>query len=136
MIMKLLILHGPNMNLFGIRSAAQKSNVTLDKINRHIRKYIRKKNIEIKIIQTHSEVKAVSYIQNNRNKFDGMILTAGSWSECGYILDDLLNIIKLKHIIININNQDKNKLFSPEKIFFNDNILLSFEEAIDYFNES
>ena len=133
--MKLLILHGPNMNLFGIRSADKKSTLTLDKINRHIRKYIRKKNIEIKIIQTHNEVKAVSYIQNNRNKFDGLILTACSWNKCGYILDDLFNLIKLKHVIININNKDKNKLFSPQKIFFNDNILLSFEEAIDYFNE-
>ena len=41
--MKLLVLHGPNMNLFGIRSAQKNENITLDKINKHIRRYIRDK---------------------------------------------------------------------------------------------
>ena len=133
--MKLLVLHGPNMNLFGIRSAQKDENITLDKINRHIRRYIRDKNIEIKIIQTHSEVKAVSYIQNNRNNFDGLILTPGAWNESGYILQDLLQLIQLKHVLINLNKYDKNKLFSADKNIYNDNILTSFEEALNHFNE-
>ena len=133
--MKLLVLHGPNMNLFGIRSAQKDENITLDKINRHIRRYIRDKNIEIKIIQTHSEVKAVSYIQNNRNNFDGLILTPGAWNESGYILQDLLQLIQLKHVLINLNKYDENKLFSPDKNIYNDSILISFEEALNHFNE-
>ena len=133
--MKLLVLHGPNMNLFGIRSAQKDENITLDKINRHIRRYIRDKNIEIKIIQTHSEVKAVSYIQNNRNNFDGLILTPGPWNESGYILQDLLQLIQLKYILINLNKYDENKLFSSDKNIYNDNILTSFEEALNHFNE-
>lgn len=133
--MKLLVLHGPNMNLLGVRSAQKGENITLDKINRHIRRYIRDKNIEIKIIQTHSEVKAVSYIQNNRNNFDGLILTPGAWNESGYILQDLLQLIQLKHVLINLNKYDKNKLFSPEKNIYNDNIFTSFEEALNHFNE-
>ena len=133
--MKLLVLHGPNMNLLGVRSAQKGENITLDKINRHIRRYIRDKNIEIKIIQTHSEVKAVSYIQNNRNNFDGLILTPGAWNESGYILQDLLQLIQLKHILINLNKYDENKLFSSDKNIYNDSILISFEEALNHFNE-
>ena len=38
--MKILILHGPNMNLLGVRSAQKGENITLDKINRYIRRYI------------------------------------------------------------------------------------------------
>ena len=133
--MKLLVLHGPNMNLLGVRSAQKGENITLDKINRHIRRYIRDKNIEIKIIQTHSEVKAVSYIQNNRNNFDGLILTPGAWNESGYILQDLLQLIQLKHVLINLNKYDENKLFSSDKNIYNDNILTSFEEALNHFNE-
>ena len=133
--MKLLVLHGPNMNLLGVRSAQKGENITLDKINRHIRRYIRDKNIEIKIIQTHSEVKAVSYIQNNRNNFDGLILTPGAWNESGYILQDLLQLIQLKHVLINLNKYDENKLFSSDKNIYNDSILISFEEALNHFNE-
>tara|TARA_B110000438_G_C15692553_1_gene597443 strand:- start:265 stop:669 length:405 start_codon:yes stop_codon:yes gene_type:complete len=133
--MKLLILHGPNMNLFGLRSAQKGDNLTLDKINRHIRKYIRKKNIDIKIIQTHNETKAVSYIQNNRNKFNGLILTPCSWNKSGYILNDLLELIQLKYVVVNLDKTSNNRLFSSGKIIFNDDVLISFEQALDYFNE-
>ena len=44
--MKLLILHGPNMNLFGVYSAKRGQKITLDKINTHIRRFIRDKDIE------------------------------------------------------------------------------------------
>ena len=130
--MKLLILHGPNMNLFGIRSAKNKQTITLDKINRHIRRFIRDKNLEIKIIQTHSESKAVSYIQKNRTKFDGIIITPGPWDESGYILLDLLQLININYTIINIEDK-KNNLFKDSQIIYNVDIFKSFEEAIDQY---
>ena len=46
--MKLLVLHGHNMNLYGIRSSHEGKKITLDKINRYIRNYIRDKNVDIK----------------------------------------------------------------------------------------
>tara|TARA_Y100000996_G_scaffold333080_1_gene269413 strand:+ start:195 stop:596 length:402 start_codon:yes stop_codon:yes gene_type:complete len=133
--MKILILHGPNMNLFGLRSSYEGNNLTLDKINRHIRRYIRDKNLEVKIIQTHNETKAVSYIQNNRKKIDGLVISPCAWSSSGYVLDDLLKLIKLKYIVINLDNSDKNILFQNGKTIFNNDILVSFEEALNNFDE-
>ena len=133
--MKILILHGPNMNLFGLKSSYEGNNLTLDKINRHIRRYIRDKNLEVKIIQTHNETKAVSYIQNNRKKIDGLVISPCAWSRSGYILDDLLKLIKLKYIVINLDNSDKNILFQNGKTIFNNDILVSFEEALNNFDE-
>ena len=130
--MRLLILHGPNMNLFGIRSAKKKQTTTLDKINRHIRRFIRNKNLDIKIIQTHSEDKAVSYIQKNRNKFNGIIITPGPWGESAYILSDLLELININYVIINLENK-KNNLFKNSRIVYNPDILKSFEKAIDQY---
>ena len=128
-MMKLLILHGPNMNLFGVRSAKEGKRLTLDKINRYIRRFIRDKNLDIKIIQTHSESKAVSYIQKNRTKFDGIIITPGPWDESAHILLDLLQIININYTIINIEDK-KNNLFKDSQIIYNVDIFKSFEEAI------
>ncbi len=126
--MKLLILHGPNMNLFGIRSSKKGDNITLDKINRHLRKLISSKNIELKIIQTHNESKAVSYLHRNRKNFDGMILSPGAWQYSAYILKETIDLIELKTIIIMLNND--NNIFSDYKCFMDDNILNSYERAI------
>jgi len=132
-MIRLLILHGPNMNLFGVRSSNKGERITLDKINRHIRRFIRDKNLEIKIIQTHNESKAVSYIQKNRNFFDAIIMTPGPWDESAYILLDLLQLINIDHIIINVENKKINNLFKSRKIIYNTDILKSFEEALGHY---
>ena len=128
--MKLLILHGPNMNLFGVYSAKKGQKITLDKINTYIRRFIRDKDLDVKIIQTHRESKAVSYIQKNRNKFDGMIITPGAWDDSGYILFDLLNLIDMNYLVINVDGKKKNNIFKDSKIIYNKDILKAFEEAI------
>lgn len=131
--MKLLILHGPNMNLFGVRSSKKGDNITLDKINRHIRKFIRNKDIEIKIMQTHSESKAVGYLHRNRKVFDGLILTPGPWQYSGYILKDTLDLIELKSAIILLDKHTNSNLFSNNKIIINEDIFSSYEQAISYY---
>ena len=132
--MKLLILHGPNMNLFGIRSSKVGKNITLDKINKHIRKYIRDKKIEVKILQTHNEVKAVSYLHSNRNNFDGLILTPGVWQKSGYILKDTIDIIETPYIIINTYQSNQNDLFEDKmNLNHKDDIFKNFEQALDYY---
>ena len=131
--MKLLVLHGPNMNLYGIKSSREGKKITLDKINRYIRKYIRDKNVDIKIIQTHNESKIVSYLHSNRNKFDGMIFTPGIWCNSAHILKDTLDIIKLPIVMIHLSKNENSKLFDSENSFYNDEIFLSFKQSIDYY---
>ena len=133
---KILVIHGPNMNLIGQRDLKENNMLTLDKINSHIRKHIRNKNIKIKILQTHNESKAISYIQNNRKKINGLILTPCMWNNNGFILNELLDLIKLKYVNINIDQEANNKLFLSGKTIYNNNILLSFEQALDYLHES
>ena len=51
--MTILILHGPNLNLLGLKSSESGEKLTLDKVNRAIRLHVRNKDIDLKIIQTH-----------------------------------------------------------------------------------
>ena len=131
--MKLLVLHGPNMNLMGIRSSEKGDRITLDKINSHIRKYIRKLDVEVKIMQTHSEVKVVSYLHRNRNKFEGLILIPGIWIKSGHILKETLDILKIKFVQIQLEDNQDHNIFKGQKNIYNKNILKSFEEAISYY---
>ena len=128
--MRILILHGPNMNLIGVWSSKNNKKITLDKINQHIRKFVRNKNIEIKIMQTNDENKAVSYIQKNRNKFDGLVLSPGAWQFSGFVLKDLLELIKMPFITISYKNNEKIDLLNGISNINNDNIYNSFEDAI------
>jgi len=129
--MKVLVIHGANLNLLGYWSAQNNKKVTLDKINQIIRKHIRNKNIKIKIIQSNNEIKTVSYIQNNRNKLDAIIITPGPWQNSAYVLKDLLELTKIPFITITYRKDEKINLLNGIKNIFNEDLGTSYLKAID-----
>ena len=96
--MNILIIQGPNLNLMGIKSAKRGKRITLDKINKGIRRYIREKDIEVKIYQTHSIEKAVTLLQRNRNWANGIIIAPGVWSAYEAIIADTLELIAVQTV--------------------------------------
>jgi len=109
--MNILIIQGPNLNLIGVKSAKRGTKVTLDKINKGVRRYIRGKDIEVKIYQTHSIDKVVTLLQRNRNWADGIILAPGVWSTYEAILVDTLELIDISTIEVydQADNKDYHK---------------------------
>ncbi len=114
--MNILIIQGPNLNLIGVKSAKQGTRVTLDKINKGIRRHIREKDITVKIYQTHSIEKAVTLLQRNRNWANGIIIAPSVWSTYEAILLDTLELIEVPTIEVydknDINNYSGKSLLS------------------------
>ena len=104
--MNILIIQGPNLNLMGVKSAKQGKRVTLGKINKGIRRYIREKDITVKIYQTHSIEKVITLLQRNRNWADGIIIAPGVWSTYEAILTDTLELIKV--LTVEVYDKDDN----------------------------
>tara|TARA_B100000676_G_scaffold239556_1_gene240255 strand:+ start:33 stop:452 length:420 start_codon:yes stop_codon:yes gene_type:complete len=129
--MKILVIHGPNLNLFGLWSAKQNKKITINKINSNIRKYSNNKNLSLKIIQTHNETKIVSYIQNNRNKIDGIIITPGPWQYSGYILSELLDLVNIPFITITYKVREHIKLLNGFENLIDDDLIRAYKDAID-----
>lgn len=129
--MKILIIHGPNLNLFGLWSAKHNKKITINKINSSIRKHANNKDLSLKIIQTHNETKIVSYIQNNRNKIDGIIITPGPWQYSGYILSDLLELIDIPFITITYKVKEHIKLLNGFENLVDDDLIRAYKDAID-----
>ena len=71
--MNILFLQGPNLNLLGIKSVNTKSKLTLDKLNKAVKKESKKLDINLKTLQTHKEFQAINFLQRNRNWADGLI---------------------------------------------------------------
>ena len=90
--MKILILHGPNLNLIGKISSKNNETVTLDKINKSMKRFCRGKNIELKIFQTHKIFQAINFLQRNRNYSNKLIFTPMSWSMYEHSLLETIKI--------------------------------------------
>ena len=93
--MTILILHGPNLNLLGLKSSEAGEKLTLDKVNRAIRLHVRNKDINLKIIQTHKEYIAINFIQRNRNLAAGLVLIPTSWAKYNQTLLETIKVCNL-----------------------------------------
>ncbi len=102
--MNILILQGPNLNMLGLKSSKTKANVTLDKINRALKKHVKGKNVTLKILQTHKQFQAVNFLQRNRNWADGILFIPTSWARNEFTILETLELINLKTATIYFND--------------------------------
>ena len=98
----ILIIHGPNMNLLGHRTIEASPNITLDKLNRNLRRIAGKLELKLKIFQTQDEARAVTIVQRQRNKICGLLLFPGPWQKSGYTLQDTLKLLSIPFVTISL----------------------------------
>ena len=96
----ILIIHGPNMNLLGHRKIEASPNITLDKLNKNLRKVASRLELKLKIVQTNDEARAVTIVQRQRNKFCGLLLFPGPWQKSAYTLQDTLELLSIPFVTI------------------------------------
>ena len=125
---KILVLHGPNMNLLGIRKKAERKKITLGKLNRHLRKIARETGLSLTIIQTNDESRAVNQLQNQRRKIKGILLFPGPWQQSGHVIKDTLDILSIPCITVSIG--EKEGILKGMKNIVGTDIYKSSEKAL------
>lgn len=93
--MQLLIVYGPNLNLLGWVSRSTGTRLTLDKLNRELRRRAHELGSELKILQQQSESQASKIIQRQRNRVDGLVMVPGIWAATGHLIRETVVITRL-----------------------------------------
>tara|TARA_B100001167_G_scaffold15339_1_gene8178 strand:+ start:180 stop:602 length:423 start_codon:yes stop_codon:yes gene_type:complete len=101
--MNILILQGPNLNMLGLKSSKTKAKITLDKINRALKKHVKGKNVTLKFLQTHKQFQAVNFLQRNRNWVDRILFIPTSWARNEFTILETLELISLKTAVVYFN---------------------------------
>ncbi|MEE9166823.1 MAG: type II 3-dehydroquinate dehydratase [Candidatus Neomarinimicrobiota bacterium] len=115
--MNILVLHGPNMNLIGVRSAQVGDRVTLDKIDTALRRKAHELEITLKTLQTHHPGKAITFIQRNRNWADGLLFTPGPWAKGQYDILDTLKLVSLPTVEIHFTSDFDPDSYAKSSLF-------------------
>ena len=120
--MTILILHGPNLNLLGLKSSESNENLTLDKVNRAIRLHVRNKDINLKILQTHKEYIAINFIQRNRNLAKGLVVIPTSWAKYNQTLLETIKVCSLPTATVYFDGKYDFGTSEKDTIILGDNI--------------
>ena len=120
--MTILILHGPNLNLLGLKSSKSGEKLTLDKVNRAIRLHVRNKDIKLKIIQTHKEHIAINFVQRNRNSAKGLVAIPTSWAKYNQTLLETIKVCNLPTAAVYFDGKCDFGTSEKDTIILGDNI--------------
>ena len=101
---RIFIIHGPNLNLLGHRDPAQYGTLTLDKVNRAIRKLARELGLEVRILQTNHEGKIIDTLHRRRKWADGFILNPGAFTHYSYAIRDAIEAIGAPVVEVHLSN--------------------------------
>ena len=103
-MLRILVLHGPNLNLLGTREQSIYGTASLDAVDSAISKLAEELAIEIDIRQSNSEGELVTWIQEARSGYQGIIINPGGYTHTSIAIRDALAAVALPTIEVHLSN--------------------------------
>ena len=108
---RILVLHGPNLNLLGTREPEIYGYTTLDDINTMIAARAAEAGIETAFYQSNHEGDLVDAIQQANHKFDFIIFNAAAFTHYSIAIRDAIAAIDVPVIEVHLSNIHKREEF-------------------------
>ena len=99
MIKKILVIHGPNLNLLGEREPGVYGSASIDTLNSNIIDRAQEQGLECEIFQSNHEGAIIDKLHSARKEFDGVIINAGAYTHYSYAIRDAIAAIKIPCIV-------------------------------------
>jgi len=109
--MKILIIHGPNLNMLGKREPDIYGATTLEEINSSLKKLAADLGAEAAFFQSNSEGDIVSTIQDAMSEYDGIIINPGAYTHTSVAIRDAILSSGLPVVEAHISNVYKREDF-------------------------
>jgi 3-dehydroquinate dehydratase-2 len=114
--MKILVVHGPNLNMLGSRQVAVYGDKTLDEIDSLLQKRARELGVELETLQSNHEGTLVDFIQEKSPEATGIIINPGALTHYGLSLRDALADTSLPIIEVHISNIHAREEFRQQSV--------------------
>ncbi len=113
---KILVIHGPNLNLLGEREPGVYGNTTFEQLNAEILRRAERLGMECEIFQSNHEGAIIDRLHEARKIFDGVIINAGAYTHYSYAIHDAIHDIRIPVIEVHISNIHAREGFRSQSV--------------------
>lgn len=100
-----LVLHGPNLNLLGLREPEHYGKDTLDSINQSLAEQASKAGVQLEAFQSNSEAELIGKVQSLAGKStDFIIINPAAFTHTSVAMRDALAAVKIPFIEVHLSN--------------------------------
>jgi len=103
-MIKILVLHGPNLNMLGTREPEIYGKTTLEQINDRLRGLAANLNSEVETFQSNSEGDLINIIHKKSVAIDGLIVNLGAYTHYSIALRDAISGLAKPTVEVHLSN--------------------------------
>ncbi len=110
-MLHILVLHGPNLNLLGVREPEVYGATTLDEINAMLLTLGKDLGVSVEARQSNNEGELVTWIQQAQPQFQGLLLNAAAYTHTSIALRDAIVGVGLPMVEVHLSNIHRRESF-------------------------
>ena len=101
---KIMVIHGPNLNLLGKREPGIYGKTTIEEINKRLQEVAKKKKAKIDIFQSNHEGEIVDKIQNAKNKYTALLINPAAYTHTSVAIRDAILATGIPTVEVHLSN--------------------------------
>jgi 3-dehydroquinate dehydratase-2 len=113
---KLVVIHGPNLNLLGTREVEIYGKLTLVQINKRLKSFARANRMELRLFQSNHEGAIIDCIHKSRKWADGIVINPAAYTHYSIAIRDAIAAVGIPTVEVHLSDIAKRELFRRNSV--------------------